>query len=107
MRLFISDDPDTVENNIQYYSIGRSFYRCLKEWNLASLQNDVHDEAVMLLEQIFRLLNDSDLDDTHCMDEIVLLYMRHLDLHCARHQERIYQLMQGKTPDLTAENGSH
>ena len=49
MRLFVPDEPDTVENNIQYRALGRSFYRCLKEFDLADLHSQVHDEAVDLL----------------------------------------------------------
>ena len=74
MRLFVPDEPDTVENNIQYRALGRSFYRCLREFDLADLHSQVHDEAVDLLEDILMVLDDPDLDDAHCLDEIVLLY---------------------------------
>ena len=83
MRLFVPDEPDTVENNIQYRALGRSFYRCLREFDLVDLHSQVHDEAVDLLEDILMVLDDPDLDDAHCLDEIVLLYQRRLGGFCA------------------------
>ena len=70
MRLLVPDEPDTVENNVQYRALGRSFYRCLKEFDLADLHSQVHDEAVDLIENILKVLNDPDLDDAHCLDEL-------------------------------------
>lgn len=99
MRLFVPDEPDTVENNIQYRALGRSFYRCLREFDLADLHSQVHDEAVDLLEDILMVLDDPDLDDAHCLDEIVLLYQRRLGVVSARHEKRVLKRLQGRDPD--------
>ena len=99
MRLLVPDEPDTVENNVQYRSLGRSFYRCLKEFDLADLHSQVHDEAVDLIEHILKVLNDPDLDDARCLDEIVLLYQRRLGVASARHEKRILKRLQGREPD--------
>ena len=96
MRLFVPDEPDTVENNIQYRALGRSFYRCLREFDLADLHSQVHDEAVDLLEDILMVLDDPDLDDAHCLDEIVLLYQRRLGVASARHEKRVLKRLRGR-----------
>ena len=99
MRLLVPDEPDTVENNVQYRALGHSFYRCLKEFDLADLHSQVHDEAVDLIEHILKVLNDPDLDDARCLDEIVLLYQRRLGVASARHEKRILKRLQGREPD--------
>ena len=43
--------------------------------------------------------DEPDLDDAHCLDEIVLLYQRRLGVASARHEKRILKRIQGKNPD--------
>ena len=45
------------------------------------------------------VLDDPDLDDAHCLDEIVLLYQRRLGVASTRHEKRILKRIQGKNPD--------
>lgn len=84
MRLFVFDEPDTVKGNIQYGALGRSFYRCLKEFDLAELNSGVHDDAVEMLEKIYVLLNDEKLDDAACLEKIGFLYQKRLALPVLR-----------------------
>lgn len=80
-----------VKEGLLYVTIGKAVVQYAEQLKGALLRDAMHDEAVSILAEIYRILQDQALDDEACMERIesiLMLYARGLDLLPQRHAEQ-------------------
>lgn len=80
-----------VKEGLLYVTIGKAVVQYAEQLKGALLRDAMHDEAVSILAEIYRILQDQELDDEACMERIesiLMLHARRLDLLPQRHAEQ-------------------
>lgn len=80
-----------VQEGLLYVTIGKAVVQYAEQLKGSLLREAMHDEAVSILAEIYRMLQDPELDDEACMERIesiLMLYARRLDLLPQRHAEQ-------------------
>ena len=80
-----------VKEGLLYVTIGKAVVQYAEQLKGALLRDAMHDEAVSILAEIYRILQDQELDDEACMERIesiLMPYARRLDLLPQRHAEQ-------------------
>lgn len=80
-----------VQEGLLYVTIGKAVVQYAEQLKGSLLRETMHDEAVSILAEIYRMLQDPELDDEACMERIesiLMLYAQRLDLLPQRHAEQ-------------------
>lgn len=86
---WIREDHD-VPSALYHASLGRTVLDYIKREDGQVIRQAMECRAAGVVEQIFRILEDEELEDPDCLlkiDAIIRLYFNELELRCDRHIE--------------------
>ncbi len=70
----IENGPKELVDVMIQHQVYLEIYNTLQRIDPNRLQGTVHDRAIRLLEDIFHILDDKELDNEACIDRILALY---------------------------------
>lgn len=83
-----------LSSTVIHAALGRQICRFLEDMSVATIDTAAHDKAVLLLDEIYCVLDDERIDDDDCIERILAIYYREFARLTLRHKNRLRRIVQ-------------